>query len=250
MKNLKKEIEVNFDAFDAGLKSTFTKAYDDLAVNKENFLDSYQRRASLQAWKAYVLEQTTTNDSLNFFIEAQNDAILSHCFAKFGSWRASLQSLRSALENILFYLYYKDHNVELSLWQKGKHSLPILDYITYVEHHPNFINVPAKTSGLEKLKIEYGTLSRSVHASSAKFRMTKADLFPAITLVDPVRLNQWLAREEEVLRLINQLLITMFVENVQGSKLRNLRKTISLSIPSVFYSSINEDLGVKLYDVS
>ena len=64
---------------------------------------------------ALVLEPRMTADSLAFFLEAQNDALVSHVFGNLGSWRSALKALRSCIENVAFCLYYKDHPVELHL---------------------------------------------------------------------------------------------------------------------------------------
>lgn len=247
MNTIKKEIESNFAEFKSELKHIYDTSSDQLTVHNNLYLQSYERIVSFQAWKAYVLEDITVDDSLNFFIEAQNDALLSHCLARIGSWRLALMALRSALENTLFYLYYKDHNVELSLWQLGKHNMHIADYETYIERHPKFVKIDAKTSGIEILKKEYNILSKAVHASSVKFRMTDEDYFPALTLPDLPHLNQWIAREKETLKLINQLMITMFNDHIQGAKLQNLRKTISLTIPKCLHLDIKKELDVRLY---
>jgi hypothetical protein len=248
MKQLAEELKNNFDSFKADLKASFLEAFEDLEDNEGKFLSSYKRLASLEAWRAYLLEPEIDKHSLEFFIEAQNDALLSHTFARIGSWRAALKSLRSVFEDIMFCLYYKDHPVEYKLWEKGKGQLPISDYIKYFERHPAFDNVPVKVTGVSILKKEYSTLSKAVHGSSKLFRMTlEPYTFPSLMVPETAKLNQWLTRERKAIQTVNQLLLSMFSEHLQGAKLRDLRKAISFTIPNSVYAEIRTHLGIRLF---
>ncbi|MBU1207619.1 MAG: hypothetical protein KKH04_11925 [Proteobacteria bacterium] len=251
MKNLIDELEANYSSFNGELKTRFTQAYVALESNNSLYLESYKRLSSLEAWKAYVLENKIHISSLCFFIEAQNDALLSHSLAKIGSWRPSLQSLRSAIENTLFCLYYKDHPVEYELWEAGKNQLPISDYVNYISKHPKYNSIDDNLSGIALLKREYSTLSRAVHATSIRFRMTQIDqFFPVIMLPDISKMNQWLTREEKAIQAINQILITMYFDDLQGAKLRNLRKAISFAIPRNLYEQYRTQFNIRFYELS
>ena len=248
MKTLKKELSRRFDLFSSDLKKSYSAAYKSLEGNKAIYLSSYQRLSSLEAWKAFVLESTISSDSLDFFVEAQNDALLSHAFARIGSWRSALKSLRSSIENILFGLFYKDHPVEYILWKKGKHQVPITEYRCYLERHPIYDPVSDDVNGIALLKREYPTLSKAVHGSSVAFRMTAAPYtFPALMVPERTKLNQWATREKRTLQLLNQLMITMFHKYLQGAKLRDLRKSISFTIPLNVQANIRSTFGVNLF---
>ncbi|RJQ67306.1 MAG: hypothetical protein C4519_24225 [Desulfobacteraceae bacterium] len=248
MKTLEKELEKSFDLFSSDLHSSFSVSFKSLEGNKSIYLASYNRLSSLEAWRAYVLEGTISPESLDFFIEAQNDALLSHAFARIGSWRAALKSLRSAVENVLFGLFYKDHPVEYMLWEKGKSQLPISEYRSYLERHPLYDSIPDELSGIALLKKEYATLSKAVHGSSTKFRMTTAPYkFPSLMVPEKPKLGQWATREKETLQMINQLMVSMFYEKIQGAKLRDLRKSISFSIPKKLHAKIRSTFGISLF---
>jgi hypothetical protein len=250
MKELSEELEVNFRAFADELKKRLNNSFESLAKNQSDHLESYKRLSSLEAWKGYILEVKISSSALEFFLEAQNDALLSHALARIGAWRSALQSLRSAIENTLFCLYYKDHPVEYQLWELGKNQIPISDYMKYISKHPAFRKVNANLTGLGLLEREYSTLSRAVHASSMSFRMIQVEeQFPAITLPELPRLNQWLARERNALQLINQILITMYSTDLKGAKLRDLRKSISLAIPQSLFEPIRKQFGIRLFDL-
>lgn len=249
MITLEHELKKNFLSFNPCLKDTILDSYSKLELYEDNFFLSYKRLSSLQAWRVIFLENIVDSNVLIFFIESQNDALMSYTLARLGSWRSALQSLRCSIENVLFFLYYKDHPVEFELWGIGKHKIPISDYINYIEKHPKFLSIDSKISGISLLKKEYSTLSKAVHGSSINFIMTKTNEFPALMLPEKEKLNQWLSRECKTLQIINQILITFFGENLQGAKLRSLRKSISFSIPSALHDSIKNILGIRLFEL-
>jgi len=248
MKNLKEELRHNFLNFQDKLKKSYKDSFEILEKHEEKYLDSYERIASLESWRAYLIEQEVDENSSNFFTEAQNDALLSHTLARIGSWRSALHALRSAIENVLFCLYYKDHPVEYRLWEKGKDRIPILDFISYLDRHPNYADFDGDVTGLSLLKKEYPTLSKAVHGSSSVFRMTdKTDSFPSLMIPELSKLNQWSTREKKAIQLINQLLLTMFADCLQGTKLRNLRKSVSFSVPDNLKNRIKAHLNIRLF---
>ncbi|MBW1795347.1 MAG: hypothetical protein JRJ38_13115 [Deltaproteobacteria bacterium] len=250
MKSLKEELSRNFRSFGNELKGKYVETFTTLETNEGKYLESYERLSTLEAWRAYLLEYCISGSSLNFFLEAQNDALLAHTFARIGSWRTALQSLRSLIENTLFCLYYKDHPVELNLWENGKHQQSVSDYIAYIAKHPRFYSVNANITGVALLKKEYSTLSKAVHGSSRSFRMTKKeDDFPALMIPDITKLNQWLTREAKAIQIVNQVLITMFSEHLQAAKLRNLRKSVSFAIPTNLYTQIRDQFGIRLFKI-
>ena len=246
MKTLRSQLATNSTLFSTKLRESFSESFDALDSHAA-FELSYIRLSSLEAWSGFLLENKLNKKSLDFFKEAQNDALFSHCLARIGAWRTALQCLRGTLENISFCLYYMDHSVEYRLWEKGKHSLPISDYLHYICRHPDITDHPARVSGLGLLKQEYSTLSKAVHSSSAKFRMTADGSFPSLMLADVPRLNKWAYREKRVLQLINQLLMCVFAEDLAGARLRNLRKSISCAVPESLHSEIKSSLGIRLY---
>jgi hypothetical protein len=136
------------------------------------------------------------------------------------------------------------------LWELGKHILPISGYVNYISKHPQFIKIDEDLSGIALLEKEYSTLSKAVHASSINFRMTLigSRRFPAITLPELSKLNQWIAREKKTIQIINQILITMYYGDIQKAKLRNLRKSISFSIPHNLHDKISTQFDIRLFD--
>ena len=208
MNQLKKDLQINNDSFAKTLIKSINANFLTLDINKDIYRMSYYRIASLEAWKDFIFENLIKDESIKFYIEAQNDAVLSHVFHKIGSWRAALQILRSLLENILFFIYYKDRPVELELWKNEKHKLPISDYINYYCNHPRLIGKPSNITSRDLLKREYSTLSKAVHGSTINFRMTNQS-FPSLMIPDVRRLNQGMNREKFVLLMINIIFINL-----------------------------------------
>lgn len=86
--------------------------------------------------------------------------------------------MRSTLENTLYFLYYKDHPVELQLWQQQRHRLGFTDLIAYFKGHPLLAEFNHQSeTGIVALEDAYASLSKAVHGSVSYFRMvSKAPL--------------------------------------------------------------------------
>jgi hypothetical protein len=246
LKNLQREVEANFEKFSSSWKAEMLKAYDELEKSNDNYKESYKRLTTLQAWRGFLDSQISL-DSLAFFLEAQNDALVSHVFARLGSWRSALKSLRSCLENAMYCLYYMDHPVELELWHRGKHRLAFASLYDYFEHHPKLINVAASVTGIQILKAEFSTLSRAVHASAKRFRMTVDSAGTLLWSTQTANLGAWATREAAVVSGLNLLLLTLFRDKLQGSSVQNLRKAVSLAISTSKHPSIKTELKITLF---
>jgi hypothetical protein len=245
MKNLMREIDLNFRRFNLNWKSDLDKVYKSLEDNPEYIL-SYRRIVSLQAWRSNLMQQILIKESLNFFLEAQNDLLISHVMARLGSWRSALKALRSCIDNIYFSLYYKDHHIELELWLKGKHRLSFDEHYEYLKHHPKIEKSNLKYCGLDIIPAEYSALSRAVHGSAKSYRMTADQDSTLLWSPSVPNLGAWSTREKRVICAINMLLIAIFNEYLQGAKLLNLRQAISFAIPISMHNKIREIYNVSL----
>lgn len=247
MNNLKKEVEANFGKFSGGWKTELQRVITELDKEDQKFGSSYAHLTSFQAWRTEILSKCLPEDSLAFFAEAQNDALVSHVFARMGAWRSALKSLRSCLENVCYCLYYKDHPIELRLWLQGSHRLPFATLHEYFEHHPDVSVINDKTvTGLDTIKAEFATLSRAVHASAKGFRMTTDAKTMALWSSEKASLGAWLTRESHVVTGLNLLLLCVFRSQLTGAQLLNLRKAISLTVPKSRFTAIKSSLGISL----
>lgn len=241
-----KEVDVNFDAFFDSIPVGVNSALTSLATQKERFRQSYRRIVSLQAWRVELIEHIIENEALEFFIEAQNDALTSHYLARQGGWRVALMSLRSCIENTLWGIYYAEHPVELTLWKSGDHRLGFTDTIGYITKHPAFIGMDEVNTGIAIIKGEFLTLSKAVHGSSKLFRMTKGGNIKIENANSMPDLGAWDTREKLVLTGLNNILMTYFRGHISGAAHPNLRKALSLVIPLTKHADIKTNLGITL----
>jgi hypothetical protein len=246
MKAFIRELEENFETFRTTWDAERQTAVTTLQRHRPEFMESYFRIVSMQAWRADVLEQQISPGALSFFLEAQNDALVSHVLAQMGSWRQALQALRSAIENVLFCAYYMNHPVELALWSTGAHKVSFSELIDYFSRHPKAQGLPPSVTGIAIAKSEYGVLSRAVHASAQSFRMTQDGHATQLWIPDRGRIGPWLTREKAAIAAINLLLLTLFRDQLQGAALPGTRKAISLAVPKSRHYDIKNHLGVRL----
>jgi hypothetical protein len=238
------EIRSNFEGFTAEWRQDLAAVTTELDRSNSDFLRSYRRMVSLNGWRELILRKSVSADSLGFYLEAQNDALVSHVFARMGSWRSSLKALRSSIENVMFSLYYKDHPVELSLWGEGRHIMNFSELISYFEKHPLVRKTAKELPILELLKNEYRVLSKSVHGSAATFRMSgpRTQLWSG----SQASLRSWGTRESHTVAGINLLLIVLFQSDLQGASHLGLRQALALAVPSKYHRQIKESLRITL----
>lgn len=244
--SLQDELRANFNQFNQSWRIEANTTLAALDVKHDTFGESYSRIASIQAWRTSIIESTLDADSAAFFFEAQNDLLVSHCLAHLGSFRQSLKALRSAIENILFTIYYKDHSVELRRWKDGEHKLGFTELIAYVSSHPLMKGISDDSNGVAKIKEEYSTLSKAVHASAKRFRMTNESVENRLWINDVTELSCWATRENAVIKALNLLLLHCFADKLKGAAHPNLRQLIGLVIPKKRHIQIRSDLQINL----
>jgi hypothetical protein len=243
----KLELEANFQKFTQNWKRDLPRVMAGLDTHGASFLESYSRLASLNAWRANILEDQISTGSLEFFTEALNDALVSHVYARLGSWRSSLMSLRSCIENTCYCLFYKDHPIELRLWETGAHRPGFSEIHSYFRQHPDVKDLSdSPVTGLTVIKKEYGTLSRAVHASARNFRMAPDASTTLLWKDNAVSLAQWIRREQQSLAGLNLLLATLFRTELLGAQQQSLRKALSLVIPPSLHSRVRSELKVRV----
>ncbi len=243
---LHQELVHNFETFDKAWPPTLLAARDAISAHRGYFEDSYVRICSIQAWRLGVMQKLDSEGAEAFFFEAQNDLLTSHWLARSGAFRPALKALRSAIENIYFSLYYKDHSVELELWETGKHRSSFTELHSYFEAHPHVSPHPLAKASLAHIKKEYSTLSQAVHGSAKAFRMTQNLQEIRLWSSDAPSISKWASREKAVIQNINILLLHCFRERLLGASNRETRSVLSLVIPQAKHREIATTLQVKL----
>jgi hypothetical protein len=246
MRQLRQEVAAHFVSFSSRWRADMDASTAALASSEPRFLQSYLRLTSLQSWRAIVLAPSTAEGALSFFLEAQNDGLVSHVMARLGSWRVALQSLRSCIENVLVCAYYMDHPVERELWEQGRHRIGFTALHEYLGRHPRLSTLSAADNGLEILFQEYTTLSRAVHGSAASFRMTQTGN-TLLWAADSAKLGQWATREARTILGINLLMLSLFRDRMSGAAHRDLRKAVSFAVPVSRHARIRQIQRVSLF---
>ena len=245
MTPLEQEIENNHQAFFADWTAQAQKNWAKLG-GKEQFVLSYRRLSCLNAIQHTLVLPFFSAKSAAFFLEAQNDALVSHVNANVGSWRNALQSLRSCIENVLSAIYYTQHPVELELWSKGAFRIWFQDLHKYLLTHPRLSNIDVATSGLADLKSEYDVLSKAVHASAANFRMTDGASKVLLWSTEDARLGAWSTREKKVIEAICALVVCFVAPELQGAKNAQLRAMLSFVTRPGRRTSLKKTLGITI----
>jgi hypothetical protein len=245
MSLLQDEIDANHEAF---FKSWTAQAKRNWKVleSDDRFRISYQRVTALQAIKAHLVVPHYSVPSAAFFIEAHNDALVSHVSASIGSWRLALQALRSSIEHTLCAVYYRDHPIELKLWTMGKFIIGFSDLIKYAEKHPSLASISNQLSGLDTLRSEYATLSKAVHGSAVNFRMTDPASTVLLWSIDPIKAAMWAAREKKTIEAICLIMISLHKELLQGTALTPLRNVLHFSIGAAKRAKLKAKLRVHI----
>lgn len=240
------EIDANFERFFENWTSQAQENWKHLHSNQK-YKESYRRLSCLHGVTEELIVPNFSPASAAFFLEAHNDALSSHVNASIGAWRSSLQNLRSSLENTLAAFYFKDHPIELKLWEQGSFRPAFSDLHKYMREHPVLHGVPLELSGLDLFKSEYGTLSKAVHGSAINFRMTDDVSQILLWNVDVARLGAWADREKHVVLGISLLCVAFFRNELTGTKKTDLRAALSIVIPKVKRASIKEKLKVTIH---
>lgn len=243
---LNEEIEANYATFETQWLSEQQAAIAVIASQRKKFVESYVRISSIQAWRTSVVQEVVDDDCLAFFFEAQNDLLVSHCLARAGSFRQALKALRSAIENVYFTLYYKDHPVELRKWQLGQHKAGFQELHTYLVGHPDMQPHDTQDTGLDTLHEEYSTLSKAVHGSAKHFRMTTNLIDIQLWSTELASVGKWETRERTVVTALNLVLVHMFKDMLTGSQRSGLREVMGLVLRSNRTAKIKASLKVNI----
>lgn len=246
MRILQKEIANNAAVFAQAWPVQQSQVTNALTSETEIFESSYARLASFQAWRSEMLESSMSGAAVEFFVEAHNDAIMSHLFSRQGMFRAALQSLRSCIENVYQSIYYSDHPVELQLWSAGSHRMDRVQLEAYLGIHPLIKGVDSVVTGLPLLSRQYSILNNAVHGSAKGFRMTAGSSSLQFFSDDPIRVRKWYSNETDIIQGGNLLLLCLHRDVLSGTALPNLRSTISLAMSDSQRKAVKKHLKIAL----
>jgi len=242
---LEKELDANHASFLQDWTTQAQANWGKLSGHK-HFSASYRRLSCLNGIQHALILPQFGNDSAAFFLEAQNDALVSHVSANVGSWRAALQSLRSCVENVLCSIFYNEHPVELELWAKGDFRIGFADLHRYMVKHPRLSSYGSAITGLDTIKGEYELLSKAVHASAKSFRMTEGAAKVLLWSIEEAKLGAWSTREKRVLEAICSLSACYFALQLQGNKQAGLRSVMFFAIGKARRDQLKQRVGIAI----
>ncbi len=245
MSDLTSELKANYNTFRKTLRKDFVAADKALDPDGKVFFDAYRRLASLNSWRADLLEKTLDQDASNFILEAQSDGLSSLAFATVGAWRTSLQCLRSMIENTLLGLYFADHPIEYQLWAAGRFKIGFSALATYFADHPSHQALSSSVDPLPLIRAEYDTLSKAVHGQ-APFRMTKDAATTVVCNTSAISRGAYLTRQRETVRGISLLCLMLFPQHLQGTKQQALRAHLSILLSAHAKATIKSHYKVIL----
>jgi hypothetical protein len=244
-KKTRDEISINASEFTRGVLKEMRSTSRSVKTLDPSFNDEcYRRLVAINSWRLDVFSTSLGEDVLSFFLESQNDALLSLVSASVGAWRPALQSLRACMENALFFLYFADHPVELRLWELGQYKIGVSEIIAYLEKHPDLRDSSIAKGALQGLQKEYGTLSRAVHGHR-QFQMTKGNTSGVLLFkAQKSDIGAYKTRQAAVLSSLNKLLIAMYHSRLEGTRVPGLRKLIAKMLPPDVLQTIKTEFGV------
>ena len=248
MRYLLQDVDSNAIQFLNAFPSDISEACAHSVQDEHGFRDSYRRVVSLQAWRVRFLTNLLSDGVHALFLEAQNDALFAVVLAHMAMWRPALQSLRSCIETVLNTCYYADHPIEFQRWESGGHKNEFSKLLDYFSKHPAFCGQSGLPDVLAHIRREYATLSKAVHASSVSFHMTSGGSI-TITDSDGMKHSQWVSRHSSTLLWLNFLLIVLYSEALSGPSNIDLRRSVSLAVPSTYHDDVASNLNVHLFSI-
>ena len=169
-------------------------------------------------------------------------------FASFGAWRTSLKALRSCIEDTFGALYFKDHPVELRLWEQGDFRLGFTSTYKYFVEHPDIKSYKDDVSGLDSIKEEYATLSKAVHGSAKGFRMTESAAGLLLWNTQQAKLGAWETRHRKVVEALCLLVVSLHAHRLQGAAYPGLRAVLGHAIGSKGRTQLRDQLHIHIDD--
>lgn len=205
----------------------------------------YVHAVVFESWRRNLLDPAL-GVGLPFWIEAQNDFLLSLVHGGKGVWRSALQALRSFVENATGALYYAEHPVEARRFSSGDFRLTWTETKQYLLFYPDTQSNTFRSKLVEVLASEYKELSAAVHGSAESFRMTAGHQYPKLCDSTPASIGAWQTRVRICARAIHYLFLQHFSAQLAGARLPALRDDISKVLRVVDRARVKRELAIVL----
>jgi hypothetical protein len=164
-----------------------------------------------------------TADARVLIQEFQSDVLQSLVSISCGFGRLARISLRGALEDCVFFLFFLDHPHEFELWSKGVFQPKVKETNSKLRLYHLHVLAPELNWWLDVLDHQYGSLSRSVHPSAG---------FIINDLSDPINLQtdtvndvaDWAVTARALTRTMIALLYVRFYHVFEGGRHMGLKE--------------------------
>lgn len=205
----------------------------------------YAHATAFESWRRSILDPGL-GEGLPFWIEAQNDFLLSLVHGGKGGWRSALQALRSFVENAVCAVYFSEHPVEARRFDAGDFRLSWTEGKEYLRSYPGAKDTDFRRKLVDSLADEYKQLSAAVHGSAESFRMTAGQQYPRLCDSTPALLGAWQARVGKSARAVHLLFLQHFAAQLTGARLPALREDVAKVLGPRDRATVKRELGVVL----
>jgi hypothetical protein len=205
----------------------------------------YAHATAFESWRRNILDPEL-GVGLPFWIEAQNDFLLSLIHGGKGVWRSALQALRSFVENAVSSVYFSEHPVEARRFTAGDFRLSWTGSKEYLRSYPGNKDTEFRRKLVDSLAYEYSELSAAVHGSAESFRMTAGQQYPKLCDSTPALLGAWQTRVGKSARAVHLLLLQHFAAQLTGARLPLLRADIAKVLGTSDRATVKRELGIVL----
>jgi hypothetical protein len=155
--------------FDEVKKQLKTQYHHDISSVDEPFIKKLHSDIYSIVSLIYELEKQDA-DRVEFLNEVHSDLIHALICITMGLKKPFFLSIRSTIEHILKYIFYKDHPIEYQLLSDtSDNKETIQDMISYVLKHPKYCKIKDFDKIMSKLKSEYEDKSKIIHGTSPKY---------------------------------------------------------------------------------
>jgi len=179
------------------------------------------------------------NDRMLFLSELHSDLVLLLIVGSLGIKKAMSLSIRSAIEDTLRHIYYKDHPIELSLLNESDdNKITDKEMFRYMEAHPLYCNRNNFKKMLDQVNYIYHIESKRLHSTSINY-------FSSIKVISDLSRDSKILDEEikSIIDLTSSLLTLIIIyHNKVFKEMNSENKALLLSCIKNQHKQLIHDL--------
>jgi hypothetical protein len=187
----------------------------------------------LAVWNAELSFQDIDNPALPFLQEMKSSAFYVPACAALGLNKPAASSMRAAVENALYFSYFRDHEIELrTLTVSAKYYVSKREVVEYhLAHTSRFKQLQGSLNFTERLERWYSGISAIIHGqipgvwSTATLAQTEFDVRAAGLLLTEFKEAAWLVNglfllttHEDIWEGMNPIARKLFLKGVTAAQ--------------------------------